>query len=75
VLTGGDTARALFNQLGIQRFDVLGEVEPGISIGRASGHPATRFILKAGGFGDPSALQRLVRQSGRPLHARVAAPT
>ena len=75
VLTGGDTARALFNQLGIQRFDILGEVEPGISIGRDSGHPATRFILKAGGFGDPFALQRLVRQSGRPSHARIAAPT
>jgi 4-hydroxythreonine-4-phosphate dehydrogenase len=75
VLTGGDTARAMFNQLGIQRLAVVGEVEPGISIASATSHPAIRFILKAGGFGEPPALQRIIRQFGRPSPARPAAHT
>jgi uncharacterized protein YgbK (DUF1537 family) len=61
VLTGGDTARAMFNELGINRLDVCGEFEPGISIARAASHAAPEFILKAGGFGDPLALQRIIR--------------
>jgi D-threonate/D-erythronate kinase len=65
VLTGGDTARALFEAAGIARLDVGAELEPGISIGRAAAHPHCEFILKAGGFGDRGALQRAIGHGGR----------
>jgi uncharacterized protein YgbK (DUF1537 family) len=65
VLTGGDTARALFDAAGIARLDVIGELEPGVSIGRAPARPDCEFILKAGGFGDSRALLRaIVRGAG-----------
>lgn len=74
VLTGGDTARAVFHRMEVRRIDVGGEFEPGISLARAASCPATRFILKAGGFGDALALQRIIRRFGRPTTARQAAP-
>jgi uncharacterized protein YgbK (DUF1537 family) len=77
VLTGGDTARAMFNELGADRIDVSGEFEPGISFGRTGSHPAG-FVLKAGGFGDASALQRIIGhygEDGRSPPARQVAPT
>jgi uncharacterized protein YgbK (DUF1537 family) len=64
VLTGGDTARAMFNELGIYRLQVSGEFEPGISIASAAGDAKPGFVLKAGGFGDPLALQRTLRHCG-----------
>lgn len=64
VLTGGDTARAMFDALGIACLEVAGELEPGISVGRAASQGRRRFILKAGGFGDPLALQRVIRRFG-----------
>jgi uncharacterized protein YgbK (DUF1537 family) len=72
VLTGGDTARAMFQQLGERRIDVSGEFEPGISVGHAAALASIRFILKAGGFGDEAALQRILRRFGRPTTARHA---
>ncbi|HEY0884229.1 MAG TPA: nucleotide-binding domain containing protein, partial [Ramlibacter sp.] len=62
VLTGGDTARAMFAALGIGCLQVGGELEPGIPYGRAASQGARRFILKAGGFGDALALQRIFRR-------------
>ena len=64
VLTGGDTARAMFDALGIACLQVGGELEPGIPYGRAASQGARRFILKAGGFGDALALQRVIRRFG-----------
>jgi uncharacterized protein YgbK (DUF1537 family) len=64
VLTGGDTARALFDVAGIARLDVAGELEAGISIGHAPAQPGRVFVLKAGGFGDAGALQRAIRRFG-----------
>ena len=64
VLTGGDTARALFDTVGIARLDVAGELEAGISIGHAPAQPGRVFVLKAGGFGDAGALQRAIRRFG-----------
>jgi uncharacterized protein YgbK (DUF1537 family) len=78
VLTGGDTARAMFNELGIHRLDVTGEFEPGISIASATGGARPEFVLKAGGFGDPPALQRILRHYGderRQPPARQTAPS
>jgi uncharacterized protein YgbK (DUF1537 family) len=72
LLTGGDTARALLDQLGVTRLEVTGEFEPGISVARAGDRLAPRFVLKAGGFGDAGTLQRIiacfgaVRASARP---------
>jgi uncharacterized protein YgbK (DUF1537 family) len=65
VLTGGDTARALFNELAIDRLDVIGEFEPGISLARVGALAAPGFVLKAGGFGDALALQRIIRHFGQ----------
>lgn len=78
VLTGGDTARALFNELAIDRLDVTGEFEPGISLARVGALAAPGFVLKAGGFGDALALQRIIRHFGqqrRHSTRRVLAPS
>lgn len=71
VLTGGDTARAMFDALGIDCLHVGGELEPGIPYGRAASQGARRFILKAGGFGDALALQRVIRRFGVNPGARA----
>lgn len=65
VLTGGDTARAMLNELGVDRLIVSAEFEPGISVGHAAACPSTVFVLKAGGFGDAQTLQRIVERFGR----------
>jgi 4-hydroxythreonine-4-phosphate dehydrogenase len=68
MLTGGDTARAVLDRLGIQRLQVLGELEPGICLSR-SGASAPAIVTKAGGFGDGHSLVRVLR------HFRPAPPT
>lgn len=73
VLTGGDTARAMFDTLGIACLEVGGELEPGIPYGRAASHGGRSFILKAGGFGDALALQRVIRRFG--VNPGVRAPS
>jgi uncharacterized protein YgbK (DUF1537 family) len=78
VLTGGDTARAMLTELGVSRLDVCGEFEPGISIGRTASDGFPEFVLKAGGFGDALALQRIIRhfrQQRRQYFAREPAPS
>jgi len=68
VLTGGDTARAVLDHLGVHRLQVHGEIEPGICLSRAgSGGPA--IVTKAGGFGDGGSLVRVLR------HLRATPPT
>jgi 4-hydroxythreonine-4-phosphate dehydrogenase len=58
VLTGGDTARSVLDRLGVERLQVLGELEPGICLSR----DGTRFVVtKAGGFGDSQSLVRVLR--------------
>jgi 4-hydroxythreonine-4-phosphate dehydrogenase len=58
VLTGGDTARSVLDSLGVERLQVLGELEPGICLSR----DGARFIVtKAGGFGDSQSLVRVLR--------------
>lgn len=71
VLTGGDTARAMFDALGIACLRVAGELEPGISIGTAASQGGRHFILKAGGFGDASALRRVIGRFGSNTGARA----
>jgi uncharacterized protein YgbK (DUF1537 family) len=58
VATGGDTARALLEALGVERLEVLGELEPGVVTSRT---PAGAiFVTKAGSFGDDDTLARVV---------------
>jgi uncharacterized protein YgbK (DUF1537 family) len=58
VLTGGDAARAVLDRLGIERLEVLGELEPGICLSR---HDAQSVVTKGGGFGDAQSLARVLR--------------
>lgn len=64
VVTGGDTARAVTNALGSQALEVEREAAPGVPIcvlqgGRWDG---LVVVTKAGGFGEPDTLLRVVRQ-------------
>lgn len=62
LLTGGDTARAVLDRLGVHELEVLGEIEPGICLGRPARAGAPRVVTKAGGFGDAGALLRVIRK-------------
>jgi uncharacterized protein YgbK (DUF1537 family) len=62
VLTGGDTARTVLEQLRMERLEVFGEVEPGICVSRGSGRDSPCVVTKAGGFGDAGALLRVMRR-------------
>jgi uncharacterized protein YgbK (DUF1537 family) len=61
VLTGGHTARAILDLLGVDRFQLGGEVETGVAWGVAdvAGHAVT-LVTKSGGFGDTETLRRAV---------------
>ncbi len=67
VLTGGDTARAVLDRLHIDQLQVLGELEPGICLGRSDRSDAPYIVTKAGAFGDPGALLRVLRRFDPPL--------
>ncbi|WP_348646559.1 four-carbon acid sugar kinase family protein [Rhizobium leguminosarum] len=56
LLTGGDTAESVLNELEIGSVNLLGEVEPGIPVGRADGPHPVHIITKAGGFGSSDIL-------------------
>jgi uncharacterized protein YgbK (DUF1537 family) len=58
VLTGGDTARAVLQTIGVTGLRVWGEVEPGVPFSVAMGAWERPVITKAGGFGDASTLLR-----------------
>ena len=58
VLTGGDTARAVLQTIGVTGLRVWGEAEPGVAFSIAMGAWERPVITKAGGFGDASTLVR-----------------
>jgi D-threonate/D-erythronate kinase len=59
VLTGGETARAVLDALGIDRLRLLGEVEAGVPFSVADRWVRSLpVITKAGAFGSPQALIR-----------------
>lgn len=60
IVTGGATAGAMLRRLGTDRIDILSEPEPGVIVGRAHDTSRLTLALKAGGFGDPDALVRLL---------------
>jgi uncharacterized protein YgbK (DUF1537 family) len=59
VLSGGHTAQAVLDRLGVARLELLAELEPGVVLSRAPGHPWL-IVTKAGAFGDEGTLLRLL---------------
>ena len=66
VLTGGQTARLVCERLHVHSLEVLGEVQPGIPVGRLRGGvwDSVTVVTKAGGFGGPDALLDALRLLG-----------
>lgn len=56
--TGGETALALLNALGVSGIRLLDEIEPGVPIGMTRGALTVPIITKAGAFGDAGTLSR-----------------
>jgi uncharacterized protein YgbK (DUF1537 family) len=61
VVTGGETAVALWSALGAERIDLLGAPAPGLALGqlRVPGREPLAVVTKAGGFGAPDLLVSL----------------
>ena len=67
VLTGGHTAHAVLDALGVSRFAVSGEVTTGMPWSTAiSGGRLISIVTKAGAFGDEMALRRAVEFLEQP---------
>jgi D-threonate/D-erythronate kinase len=62
VVTGGHTARAVCDALAIARIDLVGEIEPGVALGRAA-DTALDVVAKAGTFGDRLSLVRALERT------------
>jgi uncharacterized protein YgbK (DUF1537 family) len=58
VMTGGDTARAMLEALGVEEIFIEGELEPGVAVSAPVEPHGFRAVIKAGGFGDERALLR-----------------
>ena len=65
VVTGGETAVALWSALGAERLDLIGAPAPGLALGqlRAPGRDPLAVLTKAGGFGPPDLLVTLQREA------------
>lgn len=62
VLTGGETAVGVARRLGARGILLQAEVEPGIPVGTLVGPSPYRVVTKAGGFGEPDTLARVVEK-------------
>ncbi len=60
VLTGGDTARAALEPLGLGTLEVMGAVAAGVPLCESL-EGRMRIVTKAGGFGEPDILVRAVQ--------------
>jgi uncharacterized protein YgbK (DUF1537 family) len=62
MMTGGDTAAAVFSALGCRLVELLDEVEPGMAWGRMAGGelPGLAVITRAGSFGQTDSLRRAI---------------
>lgn len=56
VLSGGATAEAVLEKMGINHFRLVGECIPGLGLAHAEGHC---IIAKSGGFGQPDTLKEI----------------
>lgn len=63
LVTGGETAVALYAALAAEGLELLGAPLPGLALGRlhAAAHPHLPIVTKAGGFGGPDLLVSLLR--------------
>lgn len=69
VLSGGHTAQAVLDRMGVPLLELLAELEPGVVASRVPG--SRRLVVtKAGAFGDDGTLLRLLNQSAAPLPGR-----
>jgi 4-hydroxythreonine-4-phosphate dehydrogenase len=74
VVTGGETARAVFEAWGVNRLRLIGEVEPGLPYSVTSGWSRELPVLtKAGAFGNPETLLNCLHflhklDSATPVH-------
>jgi uncharacterized protein YgbK (DUF1537 family) len=59
VMTGGDTARAMLDALGVEELFIEGELEPGVAVSAPVEPHGFRAVLKAGAFGDADTLLRI----------------
>ena len=62
VLTGGDTAAGVARRLGAGGIRLEGEIEPGVPVGTLIGPRPYRVVTKAGGFGGPGTLVKVVEE-------------
>ena len=62
-LSGGDVARAVCGEEGIQALRILGDLQPGVIVGEAAGarYEGVRVITKAGGFGNEDAMTQAIQ--------------
>jgi uncharacterized protein YgbK (DUF1537 family) len=62
-LSGGDVARAVCGEEGIQALRILGDLQPGVIVGEAVGarYEGVRVITKAGGFGNEEAMTQAIQ--------------
>ncbi|MGE5509567.1 MAG: four-carbon acid sugar kinase family protein [Chitinophagales bacterium] len=58
VLTGGDTAKAVCGELGVQGIEIERELDPAVALGRCLGgrYPGLRVVTKGGACGGPGIL-------------------
>jgi len=56
VLAGGETARAVLEAMSVRGIELECEVQPGIPLGFTDNSRRLPVAVKAGGFGDESAL-------------------
>ncbi len=61
VLTGGDTAKAVSEQIGVSGMELIKEVETGIPLGLLVGEKQIPAVTKAGAFGSEEALYKSVK--------------
>jgi len=67
-LTGGDTAQQVFEQLKINEFLIIDEVEPGIPLGQLDDIRQFLVVTKAGGLGSKLAMIKALFK----LHGKVS---
>lgn len=60
LVSGGATAEALFREMGIDRFRLIGECLPGLCLMQCQGHSV---ITKSGGFGSPDTLVQVAKKA------------
>ena len=74
VLTGGETARAVIDALGVGQMTVMGEIEPGVVLSRLPGN-LPMLVTKAGAFGDSGTLVRAratLKMTSKPTDTKNA---